>query len=199
MCMHTGMHGDWCTKLSPFSTGDLPQRALPKLRLWGLMGEKGVQSRQHHLSIPGSSHCWQTELKSFSGPPKTHLPWTAELHRLAKVSLKLHLHKMKIKKSSYNLLPTEDYKITSPWQTWEMLLNVLLESALLLYRHYLLSSITRTEQKAVSGKVIWKANSKRDTTHLKISSLRRTELSCLFRRKHVWLTLSLHLIGTDEQ
>lgn len=38
-----------------------------------------------------------------SRPAKTHLPWMAELHRLAKVSLKLHLRKMKIKKSSYSL------------------------------------------------------------------------------------------------
>lgn len=75
-----------------------------------------------------------------------------------------------------------------------MLLNALLESALLLYQHYPLSSVTCTE-----GKVIRKLNSKRDTAHLKMSSLRRTELSCLFRRKHVWLTLSLHLIGTNEQ
>lgn len=80
-----------------------------------------------------------------------------------------------------------------------MLLDELVESALLLYRHYPLSSITPTEQKAGSWKVVWKLNSKRDTTHLKISSLGRTELSCLFRRKHVWLMLSLRLIGTDEQ
>lgn len=80
-----------------------------------------------------------------------------------------------------------------------MLLNIPLESALLLYRHYLLSSITHTEHETGSGKVIWKLNSKRDTAHLKMSSLGRTELSCLFRKKHVWLTLSLHLIGTDEQ
>lgn len=127
-----------------------------------------------------------------SRPAKTHLLWMAKLHRLAKVSLKLHLRKMKIKKSSYSLPLTVTSKTT--WQTREMLLNALLESALLLYQHYLLSSVTCTE-----GKVIRKLNSKRDTAHLKTSSLRRTELSCLFRRKHVWLTLSLHLIGTNEQ
>lgn len=173
-------------------------KALPKIRICGWW-----VGREHSpsLSKPGSSHCCQTDLKGFT-PCKASLPGAAEFHRLANVSLKLHLHEVKIKKSSYNLVlfpGRNNSKTSSPGQAREMLCNALLESALQLYWHYLSSSITATEQRAGRGKVRWKLDSKRDTVHLKFSSLRRTELSCLFRRKHVWLTLSLHLIGTDEQ
>ena len=127
-----GTRRDWHAKLRPFSAGAPAQRALPKHRAWGWW----VRREHSPGSVASPSRGAERLCRSCKGKFATR-------SRTSQASKGDTRPRSEFVQSSPD---RNNSKTSSPQQTWEMLLDALLESALLLYRHYLLGSITRTEQ-----------------------------------------------------